>query len=603
MSIRQGKLGRNTDGAVAPLVALLTFLLVASAGIAFDYSRIAGLDTEMQNAADQAALAAATQLDQSSGALDRGTAAAEALVSNLTFFGNDGNAAGTGIEITEVVFYGTEAAAVADNATDNEACPLTDLSGTVADNEAAAEYVCVRTVARTANFALTPVVSALSGEASAMAVASIGSATCRVPPLMVCNPSSPNPAPDDIISDTYVGVGFRVTGHGNTKACTGQGNSQVVDPDTGELVDCQQNVGAWSPGGFGFLEVGSGQNADLIRALAFDFVNFECLTEDGQNVETGNPQALYDAINTRFDIYDFNANNGNGGNNNGNILSNCGTTGVCPAAANTVKDVINPNPPSSVPTSGANSNVGSNRCKFKNSAGAGGQGWRLPSVKYTPTAYNVLNPVLAANPVAPTHDSGSAGTLAVMGYPRDLCHYNSYNEHSSGGADTNCGSTYPLKVGNGNWGRGDYFSLYHPSVTPPNDITRYQTYRWELGDTITTEGGSTLIGTGNTSNLPASTADNHSSPVCNAATSDIDRRVLTVAIVNNCSSLSGSSTPVVIGEYVDMFLVEPIIDGGVNNVRGNGDVKDSIYMELIGPAGAANNGAQTVQRRVPFLIK
>ena len=52
-------------------------------------------------------------------------------------------------------------------------------------------------------------------------------------------------------------------------------------------------------------------------------------------------------------------------------------------------------------------------------------------------------------------------------------------------------------------------------------------------------------------------------------------------------STGGSSTPVVIGEYVDMFLVEPIIDGGANNVRGNGDVKDSIYMELIGPAGTA----------------
>ncbi|NNC48896.1 MAG: hypothetical protein HKO13_10785 [Sphingomonas sp.] len=601
--MRQGQLGRNTDGAVAPLVALLTFLLVASAGIAFDYSRIAGLDTEMQNAADQAALAAATQLDQLGGAQARGTAAAEALVNNLTFFGNDGNADGTDITITEVVFYATEQAAVADNTTDNEACPVTDLAGTsTVDDDIAAEFVCVRTVARTANFALTPVVSALSGDASAMAVASIGAAICRVPPMMICNPSSPNPPPDDIITDAYIGVGFRVTGHGNTKLCTGQGNSQVTDPETGELVDCSQNVSAWSPGGFGFLEVGSGHNHDLIRALAFDFVDFECLTDEGQDVSTGNPQALYDAINTRFDIYDFNANNGNGGNNNGNILSNCGTTGVCPAAANTVKDVINPNPPSSVPASGPNSNVGGNRCKFKNSAGAGGQGWRLPSVQYTPDNYDVVNPALASNPVAPTHDA-AVGSLSVMGYPRDLCHYNSYNSHSAGGADTNCGSLYPLKVGNGNWGRGDYFSLYHSGITPPNDITRFQTYRWELGETIVTPGGSTLMGTGDTSRLPGSSGGQRSSPVCNAATSDLDRRVLTVAIVNNCSSLSGSSTPVIIGEYVDMFLVEPIIDGGQNNSRGNGDVKDSIYMELIGPAGTGNRGAQTVQRRVPFLIK
>jgi len=37
--------------------------LIAAGGIAFDYARLAAMDTELQQAADQAALAAVTQLD------------------------------------------------------------------------------------------------------------------------------------------------------------------------------------------------------------------------------------------------------------------------------------------------------------------------------------------------------------------------------------------------------------------------------------------------------------------------------------------------------------------------------------------------------------
>ena len=59
------KLIRSNSGAVAPTIALSLTALVATGGIAFDYARIANLDTELQQAADQAALAAATQLDGS----------------------------------------------------------------------------------------------------------------------------------------------------------------------------------------------------------------------------------------------------------------------------------------------------------------------------------------------------------------------------------------------------------------------------------------------------------------------------------------------------------------------------------------------------------
>ena len=72
--------GGDESGAIAPIYALALVGLVSMAGLAFDYTRLVAMDTELQNAADQAALAAATQLDGEDGAIDRATAAGGALV-------------------------------------------------------------------------------------------------------------------------------------------------------------------------------------------------------------------------------------------------------------------------------------------------------------------------------------------------------------------------------------------------------------------------------------------------------------------------------------------------------------------------------------------
>ena len=74
------KLWKDERGAVSPTVALSLVGLIASGGIAFDYAQLAALDTELQQAADQAALAAATQLDGATGACVRAAAAASSLL-------------------------------------------------------------------------------------------------------------------------------------------------------------------------------------------------------------------------------------------------------------------------------------------------------------------------------------------------------------------------------------------------------------------------------------------------------------------------------------------------------------------------------------------
>uniref|UniRef100_UPI003AA95945 pilus assembly protein TadG-related protein n=1 Tax=Tritonibacter scottomollicae TaxID=483013 RepID=UPI003AA95945 len=67
--VKWNQFRNDESAAVAPTIALSLFALIAVGGIGFDYARMAALDSELQNAADHAALAAATQLDQQSGAI------------------------------------------------------------------------------------------------------------------------------------------------------------------------------------------------------------------------------------------------------------------------------------------------------------------------------------------------------------------------------------------------------------------------------------------------------------------------------------------------------------------------------------------------------
>src|SRR3546814_17924052 len=98
MRVRGTGLLRSEAGAVAPTVALSLFGLIAAGGLAFDYARLASLDTELQPAADHAALAAASPLDGETGACARAAQAARAMVVNATPFANDGQAIPTHIQ-------------------------------------------------------------------------------------------------------------------------------------------------------------------------------------------------------------------------------------------------------------------------------------------------------------------------------------------------------------------------------------------------------------------------------------------------------------------------------------------------------------------------
>ena len=253
------ELWRDKGAAVAPTVALSLFGLVAASGLAFDYARMAAMDTELQQAADQAALAAATQLDRFEGAQARAAAAIQAddnadrLAANFTRFANDDE--GATVEITGITFCSEFDDDEPDNA---EAC-------TVADGDGDSRFVIVETQARVANFALTPIVSALSsGPIAASAVAGVEASICNVAPLLVCVPDATFPDEGDI------------------------GKGMVLKPLDG------------ISGNFGLLDFGNGNNA-VIDALMGHGLN-GCQSTDDNETEPGTKNVT-DAVNTRMDVY------------------------------------------------------------------------------------------------------------------------------------------------------------------------------------------------------------------------------------------------------------------------------------------------------------
>lgn len=511
--------GGDESAAVAPTVALSLFALIGAGGIAFDYARLASMDTELQNAADQAALAAATQLDKETGACARAATAAESLVANQTLFANDGG--GSAVTVFARDTNGNAIPELTCDAVGNVQFYQDKAKTIPATTDADARFVQVFVNGRVANYALTPVVAAFnSGTIAAAAYAGLGSAICKVPPLMICNP---NP-----------GTEFPVT------------------PGVGVKVVAHQNGQSWAAGDFGFLNVGQSNNGapDLLGAMAYQDATLTCQDVETGDVDTGATVPAIDAANTRFDIYNF-------ASGSGSTLGAC-YSGSCPAAANVTKDLIHP----------STNFTGNNACKIHNS------GWQM------------VDPLTDGFwPRAPQSGDGpmtqidANGTIIAMGLPRDNKHYESYDSTLCGGS----------RICDGAWARGDYFNKYHPTTQPanPSTITRYETYLWEIAN----------------GSIPSdATAGQYGSPQCSTGSLDPtrDRRVFTVAVADNCGSLSGTSVPVQIGKWVDMFFVEP----GVND-RGNGSLNDEIYLEVIGEADVSGDGtnAQIIRRDVPYLIE
>lgn len=301
-------------GATAATFGLALFALVAIGGTGFDYARLAGMDSELQNAADQAALAGASQLDGKNGTCLRASAAATTLVANLTLLANDGD--GRAVTI---------AAEPDCDAVGNIRFWQNKEKTLAATDDGNANFIEIFIDFRTANYAFTPLVAAFSGNASAAALAGLGSAICKVPPVMMCNP---NEAGDiNFTIGNYVGKGIKL----------------IAD-------------GSYVPGNFGFLSNGAGNGAaELRRVLGQAVPPGDCVAIDGVETEPGAMTSVRDALNTRFDVFDNGLNNTCGNDNS-----------LCPSASNTRKDVVMADK--------------ANKCDFSN------KGWKEGDRPYRPTS-------------------------------------------------------------------------------------------------------------------------------------------------------------------------------------------------------------------------
>ncbi|HKR91225.1 TadE/TadG family type IV pilus assembly protein, partial [Novosphingobium sp.] len=282
---------RDEGGAISSLYAVGILVLVAMAGIGFDYGRLMTLNSELQNAADQAALAAATQLDGRDDAMTRARSAATNAFAtatssyvNQTRIANDGS----GRPITNLTFQFYDSYSSGGDTLGTE---LTD------DTKGAqAQVVQVTVNARKVFYALTPLIGAFnSGNVIGKATAALDSALCKVPPLMVCAPSVDFPTASDI------------------------GKGVLMEPGA--------SVGFWRPGTFGYLDLLGGGANGLRQLLGSNGLQNTCISNDGTvDAKPGNTASAPDALNTRFDMYA-------GG-------LNCGSDGTFCPVQNTRKDQV-----------------------------------------------------------------------------------------------------------------------------------------------------------------------------------------------------------------------------------------------------------------------
>jgi Flp pilus assembly protein TadG len=368
---RARRLVGEEKGSVAPTVALSMIGLIAVGGLAFDYARLATLDTELQSAADQAALAAASQLDGEADACDRAVRAARNVISNLTLLANDGGT--PTVTITDSTVCDADGLGITDDAAASIRFFVDRGATTPATSVTEANYVEVLVDSRRATYALTPIVGVLtSGDIAARARAGLGTALCKVPPLMVCPPEGVA-----VDWDSMRGVGIRAV---------------------------SQSGQNWAPGAFGYIGPQDANSTQI--GLAFENPVFQCQEITGtQPVSTGAPTPAVTAINTRFDIYGM-----SGGA--GSALAPCLGT-ACPPALNVTKDLVR--------------SAGAGNCSIRNnhSNGAANEGWHLPTTgRFSPRARNAGD-----GPMTPIDADNS---ISAMGLPRDNCHYTSYNSACPG---------------------------------------------------------------------------------------------------------------------------------------------------------------------------
>jgi hypothetical protein len=422
-----------------------------------------------------------------------------------------------------------------------------------------AEFVEVFMDPKTITYALTPIGGAIGPELSARAMAGIGSAICKVPPVMMCNPAEPlgNANTElDFDADALKGVGIRL----------------VSD-------------GAYTPGAFGFIETSTGSGANnLLAALGWESPPGDCAETDSVAIKPGMNASVIDGLNTRFDIP--------GAGNSCPSIG--GVSGSCPPSVNVRKDLVRGN---SCNGPNAWTENPSNSTNFL-------------SRNYRPQAYGNLpsstTPQIMGHPRDLCHAFNAVGDCNAR---------NGGKGERFGTGDWDINAYWRANYGGSNYGGQVLASTY--GSQPKGYPTRYQVYRWEA-DNLATTIGNVINGQGGNKAYAQPQAGK-----CLATASSpygivpveggLDRRRISVAVLN-CNalkakygnSLNGKTLEVGRRNWADLFLVEPSY-GRFNCTTGTDcnvkySDKTDVYVEVIGRTDVVGGG-QTLTKDTPYLIE
>ncbi len=255
----------DQSGAVIPLVTVSIITMIGMATLAIDLSRLMDLQTQLQKAADAFALAGAAELDGGADAITRADAAIDTLMASRN---SD--------------IWGGGAVTVASR-TYHSALPATDdlAMGAGGATAADARYVEVAVAPVTVNTFLP---ATLLGAADntlttgATAVAGFAQVICKQTPIYVCS-----------------GTGsFDMTNESGMK-----GKEVVLIAPPG---------GGFSPGNFGFLDIGCGPSTTCLNQSLGKNNNGRCVDVSTITTTPGQHAAAANYLNTRFGLYEASAN-------------------------------------------------------------------------------------------------------------------------------------------------------------------------------------------------------------------------------------------------------------------------------------------------------
>jgi Flp pilus assembly protein TadG len=591
---RGASLWGDTDGLIAPYVAVMLPVLVGFALLALDASRRMSLQTQMQAAADSLALAGARELNKEAGAESRAILAmanghATTKPANTVF--------GVGPSPTLTYSYAFYSSLLA--ASDG-------IGGAAASGDTDAKYVAVKVTPQTWP-TIFPVTFLANNSTNAFTVGAeavagfAGTTVCSVAPIFICNP--------------YESTSESMTDAQATAALfSAFGNPATLRR---QLKLNRTGVG---PGHYGWLNTPDGCKDSTCMALNVASVVGACYSDAGVSLGVGATNAVEPYFDARFDIYDQDPPLPV---SKANAPAINVRKGYLPGRRSTAVDWCSAAPASdSSPyyTYPSDRTVGTVTAKST----------VLTEVEST-TGVTTGEPVVdAAGLIASTADnpatvSGSRGSSITISTPASQTQTSdglTIEWTTSGLPEDTSFPSLGGAQGNGEWDCADYWAINHPrgpsaasvgtalggacGAAEQTTVSRYQVYRYEISQGTAAGGISDWSGRNGWSsneqpdlqgatNPPGKFQTENGAPFCASAggvsgvdttTGGVDRRVLIAPIINCLAQTAlgnlpgaGSSSATPVAAFGKFFMTQPY-----------SALKDgNLYGEIAGLVSPADN--------------